>query len=269
MIDVEESALRAFEEDRLPPFHFVGQLLRGVADVFGQLLPQASSLGVHRLQLHLLAAQRRDLRVRLADPFLETLAEHLRLEEIAHADPAASHLVLVAGSDAAPGGPDLLAAALLLAAQVDPLVVREDDVGVLAHHQLLRLDQEAAALEDVDLLGERLGIDDHAVADEAALARMEHPARDQMEDRLGPAHHQGVPRVGAALEAHHHVGPGGEEVDDLPLALVAPLCADDHHVRHADTFSRSRIKGRPGAPRAREEACAASRGPRRSPAHPR
>jgi hypothetical protein len=37
----------------------------------------------------------------------------------------------------------------------------------------------------------------------------------------------GVPGVGAALVAHHPVGALGEHVDQLALALVAPLGADD------------------------------------------
>ena len=38
-----------------------------------------------------------------------------------------------------------------------------------------------------------------------------------------------VAGVVAALVADDHVGPLGEQVDDLALALVAPLGADDHH----------------------------------------
>src|SRR5207244_3991946 len=37
----------------------------------------------------------------------------------------------------------------------------------------------------------------------------------------------GVPGVGAATVAHDDVGVLGEEIDDLSLALVAPLEADD------------------------------------------
>ena len=41
-----------------------------------------------------------------------------------------------------------------------------------------------------------------------------------------------VAGVVAALEAHDHVGPLGEQVGDLPLALVAPLGADYDHAWH-------------------------------------
>jgi hypothetical protein len=39
--------------------------------------------------------------------------------------------------------------------------------------------------------------------------------------------------VVAALESHHHIGAAGEPVDNLALALVAPLRADDGYVAHA------------------------------------
>src|SRR5262249_6745878 len=53
-----------------------------------------------------------------------------------------------------------------------------------------------------------------------------------------------VPRVGAALVAADEVGVLREEIDDLPLALVAPLRPDDHGRGH---FSRS-LDDRPAPP---------------------
>ncbi len=61
---------------------------------------------------------------------------------------------------------------------------------------------------------------------------MEDAGRDEVQDGLLAAHHQRVAGVVAALEADHHVGVLGEEIDDLSLALVAPLGSDDDHVRH-------------------------------------
>jgi len=39
--------------------------------------------------------------------------------------------------------------------------------------------------------------------------------------------------VVAALEAHHHFGPLRQPVDDLPLAFVTPLGADDCDIGHS------------------------------------
>src|SRR5262249_4323086 len=56
------------------------------------------------------------------------------------------------------------------------------------------------------------------------------PGGDEMQDRLLAADHQRVAGVVPALEAHHTLGVVGEPVDDLALALVAPLGADDDYV---------------------------------------
>ena len=82
-----------------------------------------------------------------------------------------------------------------------------------------------------DLVEQRPGIDHDAVADDRELAL--HHARRQQRELVGVvADHDGVAGVVAALEAHHHVGAVGQPVDDLALALVAPLGADHRDVGH-------------------------------------
>jgi hypothetical protein len=49
-----------------------------------------------------------------------------------------------------------------------------------------------------------------------------------------------VAGVVAALEAHDNVGALRQPVDDLAFALVAPLGADHHHVRHLESASGRR-----------------------------
>ena len=41
-----------------------------------------------------------------------------------------------------------------------------------------------------------------------------------------------VPRIGPAVVAADEIGMLGQQVDDLALALVSPLGADDHGRRH-------------------------------------
>ena len=41
-----------------------------------------------------------------------------------------------------------------------------------------------------------------------------------------------MPGIMAALETGDHIGPFGKPIDDLALALVAPLRADDGNVSH-------------------------------------
>ena len=93
--------------------------------------------------------------------------------------------------------------------------------------RLRPLHVDAARAQAVDLADQDRRVDDDAVADDAARARVEDARRDQVELELLLAADDRVAGVVAALEAHDDVGVLGEQVDDLALALVAPLGADD------------------------------------------
>ena len=87
-----------------------------------------------------------------------------------------------------------------------------------------------------------VGIEHHAVADDADDPRMQDAGGNLLEDELAVADDDGMSGVGAALVADDQVGPLREDVDELALALVAPLSADDHDA------SGSRVEhGRPPA----------------------
>ena len=91
---------------------------------------------------------------------------------------------------------------------------------------------DAAAAQLVELVGQHLGVDHHAVADHAQLAGVQDPRGHQVElPRLAVADDR-VAGVVAALKAHDGIGPLGEQVGDLSFSLVAPLGADDHDSRH-------------------------------------
>ena len=79
---------------------------------------------------------------------------------------------------------------------------------------------------------EVMRVEHDAVADDRQLAGP-HDARGQQRQLVDlVADDERVAGVVAALEAHHDVGLGRQPVDDLALALVAPLGADHHHVGH-------------------------------------
>ena len=93
------------------------------------------------------------------------------------------------------------------------------------------------------------GIEHDAVADHRRRAAHD-PARQQRQLVGLVADDEGVAGIVAALEAHDHVGAAGEPVDDLALALVAPLRADDGDVAHdfcpaLESARRSRLAGKP------------------------
>ena len=90
--------------------------------------------------------------------------------------------------------------------------------------------RDAGGFQRIDLGEQRGRIDDQAVADDGLLAGPQDAARDQLEDELLFADEDGVAGIVAALIARDDVEPFGEEIDDLPLALVSPLGAQDDYV---------------------------------------
>ena len=163
---------------------------------------------------------------------VEARLERRLVAEVGDADRAPADLVLVGRADAAAGGADPGGAGRLLAHPVEVLVQRQDEGRVLGDHQVLRADRHPLPPQLLDLAEERPGVEHHPVADDAELARP-HDARGKERELVDRAvDDEGVPGVVAALEAGDHVGALGEPVDDLALALVAPLGAHDHHVAH-------------------------------------
>jgi hypothetical protein len=90
--------------------------------------------------------------------------------------------------------------------------------------------------ELVDLAEQARGIDHHALREHAARVRAKDAARDQPNDHLVVADHEGVARVGTSREAHDHLCVLGEEVDDLPLPLVTPLRSDNDNGGHGSGY---------------------------------
>ena len=127
--------------------------------------------------------------------------------------------------------PSLLLAQVALGHGVELLVVRHDQVGVAADLEPRAVD--ALGGQRVDLGQQHPGVDDDAVADHRGDVVVEDAARDQLEGEGLAVDHDGVAGVVAALVADDQVHLLGEEVGELPLALVTPLGADDHGRGHA------------------------------------
>jgi hypothetical protein len=73
-------------------------------------------------------------------------------------------------------------------------------------------------------------IHDNTVADVAGNALAHDPRRDQLQRGLAPLDHKRVAGVVTSLESHDALRVVGQPVDDLALAFVTPLGADDDHV---------------------------------------
>ena len=95
-------------------------------------------------------------------------------------------------------------------------------------------DIHALRLELGDLGNEGMRIEHDAVADDRQLA-LAHDARWKQRQLVDLAiDDQRMAGIVAALEADDDIGPLRQPVDDLALAFVAPLRADDHHIGHSN-----------------------------------
>ena len=131
---------------------------------------------------------------------------------------------------------------------VEHAVPGHDEVRVARDAQALG--RAAARRELVELLAQHLGVEHDAVAEHAELAREEDAARQQPELERLLADLHGVPGVVAALVARDDGERLGQQVDDLALALVAPLGADDDGRGRCGRAHRGRVDAGTGALRA-------------------
>ena len=239
MVDIEQRRVRALEEQPAPLSDPVVEQVRRVLDRVGEPLAVRahflSQLG--RVEPLCLAGQLAEERV--VDPACEPdlLPQHVRAEHVAHAHSSRPpRLVGVRRPDAAPGRADLaeIAGAFertavdlsrfleqFLTQRVLGLVIRHHHVRTVGDHQPLARDAPLA--KTVDLFDQLARVDHDAVADDTQLAVVEDARRHQMDREPLAVDHERVPRVGAAVVSDHRVMLGREQIDDLALALVAPL----------------------------------------------
>mmetsp|Transcript_23197 Transcript_23197/g.54782 ORF Transcript_23197/g.54782 Transcript_23197/m.54782 type:complete len:566 (+) Transcript_23197:2995-4692(+) len=268
VVDVQQRALRAFEQDVL-----AGQvgLVDHVADVGQHRLDGLGHLHrllEDRLEGQLFALQKAfEREVVQVQQLAQLLGETLGVLQVLGTQRAAGDLVLVGRADALAGGADLAAAAAFpqrLARLVHGHVERQDQRAGFADEQT-RPHLHAGGFEALDL-GQQMGrIDDHAVADVAGHAVAHDAAGDELQRGLDALDDQGMAGVVAALEARHALGVIGHPVHDLALALVTPLGADDDHIASARGLAvhlvclhclrRGKVRPRPYSARTTQSVC--------------
>ena len=141
---------------------------------------------------------------------------------------------------------------------VELTVIRKDQVRAVADEQPA-VDVDADPRELVDFREQRLRIDDDAVADDARHAVVQDARRDEMQHELLAFDVYRVTGVVATLVARHDREVRRQQIDDLALALVAPLraqhCKILCHVRSGyrtpSATVRQRIRPRRLASRSR------------------
>ena len=164
----------------------------------------------------------------------QPIAQPGRVEQVHDPHPVtALNLVAVRRADSAASGADLDPVLALFAGLFQCLVVGHDHVGDLADEETAG-HRKTPGLEVLDLGQHRLRVDDHTVAHHASFVLVHNTRGDHVEDEFGVPNDNGMAGVGPTLIAHHHVGFEREIIDDLGLALVAPLRAQYDFRRHND-----------------------------------
>ena len=154
------------------------------------------------------------------------LLQQRPVQQVLHAQAAARHLVFVGGADTARGGADPHPSGRVLRRQFDQPVIGKNDVSAVADKQIA-VNLDARSAQGIYFLQEGKGIEHHSVADDAAAAFAQHAAGNQLQDELFAVDGDRVSGIMAAGITRHHVEALREHVNDLALALVAPLGADD------------------------------------------
>ena len=160
--------------------------------------------------------------IRRLHPDADRLLRARQIAEIADAHPAAPVLVFVGGTNAAAGRADLV---FLFPGAIEQLVIRQREVRAVGNVQLV-LGTDAPRRQRIELGEQLLGIELHAVADDADRA-LEDPRGNLMQhEGLALARVHRMPRVRAPLVAHYQISALGQDVDDLAFAFIAPLSAN-------------------------------------------
>ena len=240
MVDVEQHALRALEEDALA----------GTALVFEQIPYRVHERQNFRRDGEQLVAQARRLDLRQAETAPQRIVmrqrprdlvvERIGFGEVHEADRAAPDLVLVGGADPALRRADFRPAARrLLAMRVEFAMQRKNERRVFRDLEIHRRDGDALLPQAIDLADEEMRIDDDAIANDREFSRP-HDAGRQQRELVGDAvDDERMAGVVAALKAHDDIRLQRQPVDDLALALVAPLGANHRHIRHLSLPSRN------------------------------
>ena len=254
MIDIEQHPLRAFEQDAAPPRARLGQIAPDRADERQHEARDLGQLGEQRGAVDRRLAEAGAQRVVMRGQPIELRPQIAKMREIAHPHRAATHLVFIGGTNTAPGGADLARAARILAQRVEIAVERQDQRTGVGDHQRIRGYLHALAAQLLHLGLQRPGIEHHAIADHRRRAA--HDAGREQRELIGVlADDERMPGIMPALEAHDDIGALAEPIDDLALALIAPLGADHRDIGQATLLLLAKPRRSTGDGEARPMLC--------------
>jgi len=119
-------------------------------------------------------------------------------------------------------------------------VVGHDEVGLFADAKPGRRNVYAPGCKVIHLFKKDVRVEHNTIADEADFVFVQYAGRDKVEDGFLALYLDGVTSVVAALKADDNAALGAQHINNLALALVAPLGADDDRIRHGVTCLQCR-----------------------------
>ena len=229
MVDVEQHALCPLEQDAAAAAPGLVEVAPHRAGERQHEAGDGAEVVFQPLAIDRRLAEPGAQRVMVGTEAVEQGVKLVEMGEVAHPDRAPPDLVFIGRADAAPGRADFAGAAGVLAQAVEVAVDRQDQRAGLGDHQQVGLDPHPLAAQFLDLGLQCPRIEHHPVANHRQRAG-DDPRRQQRQFVHLLADHQRMAGIMPALEPHDQVGAAGQPVDDLALALVAPLRADDGDV---------------------------------------
>ena len=167
MVDVEQRALRALEQDALAGAALAVEPLVDGVHVGQHFWRDAEQFLADRRRIDRREAETAPQRVVMRQKPGDLVVERVGIGEIAEADRAPADLVFVGRADAALGRADLGAAlAAFLAMRVEFAMQRQDQRDVFGDLEIVRRHRDALRLDLRDLLDEMMRVEHDAVADD-------------------------------------------------------------------------------------------------------
>jgi cytochrome c biogenesis protein CcmG/thiol:disulfide interchange protein DsbE len=236
VVNIQESALRPFEEDIVSASLRLVQENDRVGDKWPQIIPGLAVLGVNFFKGKRLRAKGFEDFVVLFDLEFKLLAKALGVNQIDHTQSSTGSLITVGRPDPPFCGADLVLAFEYLALGIQFAVVREDDVGGLAQKQIAA-DFDSEFAQPFYFLDQADRVHHDSIANHTNFLFAQYARGHQVKNVLLALDVDGMPGIVAALSADHYIRLLGQHIDDFAFAFVAPLGAHQNRIGH--NFTRT------------------------------
>ena len=224
--------MRTFEQDTFASFAFFVQHLPDRCRKFQNGWRDFFELGDDVVTVNRVQTQTVAQRVVVYQCAVNAGFQRCIIGQIRNADRTAANFVFVTWTNTATGGADFGNRILRLTRTIQFTVERQDQRGVFRNHQGFGRDFDALFAHGRNFIGQVPRVQNNTVADHRQLTTPHNARRQNVQFVDLAVDHKGMASVVAPLETRDHICALGQPVYDFAFTFVAPLGADDNHVRH-------------------------------------